>query len=102
MEVLKLWVVQGVQAFNLGLPILAEELNRKPASRRAKAQAAPVLIEGRFHRRTYEFEDSSLRNLSRTRRTEGGEEGSQSQSMLFLKSTMTWSIWSMRIRPRRG
>jgi hypothetical protein len=29
--------VQGVQAFNLGLPILTEELNRKPASRRAKA-----------------------------------------------------------------
>jgi alkylhydroperoxidase/carboxymuconolactone decarboxylase family protein YurZ len=37
MEVLKLCVVQGVQAFNLGLPILAEELKRKPASRKAKA-----------------------------------------------------------------
>ena len=29
MEVLKLCVVQGVQACNLGVPILAEELNRK-------------------------------------------------------------------------
>jgi alkylhydroperoxidase/carboxymuconolactone decarboxylase family protein YurZ len=28
MEVLKLCVIQGVQAFNLGLPILAEELER--------------------------------------------------------------------------
>jgi alkylhydroperoxidase/carboxymuconolactone decarboxylase family protein YurZ len=29
MEVLKLCVIQGVQAFNLGIPILAEELERK-------------------------------------------------------------------------
>jgi hypothetical protein len=28
MEVLKLCVVQGVQAFNLGIPILDEELKR--------------------------------------------------------------------------
>jgi len=34
MEVLKLCVVQGVQALNLGLPILAEELARLPARRR--------------------------------------------------------------------
>ena len=29
MEVLKLCVVEGVQVWNLGVPILAEELNRK-------------------------------------------------------------------------
>lgn len=32
MEVLKLCVVQGVQALNLGVPILAEELARQPAT----------------------------------------------------------------------
>lgn len=32
MEVLKLCVVQGVQALNLGVPILAEELARRPSS----------------------------------------------------------------------
>jgi alkylhydroperoxidase/carboxymuconolactone decarboxylase family protein YurZ len=32
MEVLKLCVVQGVQACNLGVPILAEELARKAAN----------------------------------------------------------------------
>jgi len=32
MEVLKLCVVQGVQACNLGVPILAEELARRPKS----------------------------------------------------------------------
>jgi alkylhydroperoxidase/carboxymuconolactone decarboxylase family protein YurZ len=32
MEVLKLCVINGVEAFNLGLPILAEELERKGAS----------------------------------------------------------------------
>jgi hypothetical protein len=37
MEVLKLCVVQGVQAFNLGLPILAEELERNSASQQASA-----------------------------------------------------------------
>lgn len=30
MEVLKLCVVQGVQACNRGVPILAEELNKRP------------------------------------------------------------------------
>ena len=34
MEVLKLCVVQGVQACNLGVPILAEELNRRSAKGR--------------------------------------------------------------------
>jgi alkylhydroperoxidase/carboxymuconolactone decarboxylase family protein YurZ len=34
MEVLKLCVVQGVQTFNLGLPILAEELERRTSSQR--------------------------------------------------------------------
>jgi alkylhydroperoxidase/carboxymuconolactone decarboxylase family protein YurZ len=33
MEVLKLCVVQGVQACNLGVPILAEELERAASSR---------------------------------------------------------------------
>jgi alkylhydroperoxidase/carboxymuconolactone decarboxylase family protein YurZ len=37
MEVLKLCVVQGVQACNLAVPILAEELERNPLSRKAKA-----------------------------------------------------------------
>ena len=37
MEVLKLCVVQGVQAFNLGVPILAEELERNSASQQASA-----------------------------------------------------------------
>ena len=32
MEALKLCVVQGVQALNLGVPILAEELARQPAT----------------------------------------------------------------------
>jgi hypothetical protein len=31
MEVLKLCVVQGVQACNLGIPILAEELGARPS-----------------------------------------------------------------------
>jgi alkylhydroperoxidase/carboxymuconolactone decarboxylase family protein YurZ len=35
MEVLKLCVVQGVQTFNLGLPILAEELERHSSSQKA-------------------------------------------------------------------
>jgi alkylhydroperoxidase/carboxymuconolactone decarboxylase family protein YurZ len=35
MEVLKLCVVQGVQTFNLGLPILAEELERHSSNQRA-------------------------------------------------------------------
>jgi hypothetical protein len=29
MEVLELWVAQGVQACNLGIPILAEELEKR-------------------------------------------------------------------------
>jgi AhpD family alkylhydroperoxidase len=37
MEVLKLGVVQGVQACNLGVTLLAEELERDPASRHAAA-----------------------------------------------------------------
>ena len=37
MEVLKLCVVQGVQACNLCVPILAEELERKAASQNARA-----------------------------------------------------------------
>jgi alkylhydroperoxidase/carboxymuconolactone decarboxylase family protein YurZ len=37
MEVLKLCVVQGVQACNIGVPILAEELERNAASQTAKA-----------------------------------------------------------------
>jgi alkylhydroperoxidase/carboxymuconolactone decarboxylase family protein YurZ len=37
MEVLKLCVVQGVQACNLAVPILAEELERNSSSRKAKA-----------------------------------------------------------------
>ncbi len=37
MEVLKLCVVQGVQACNLGVPILAEELERNAASQQARA-----------------------------------------------------------------
>ena len=37
MEVLKLCVVQGVEAVNLGVPILAEELSRRSASQGAKA-----------------------------------------------------------------
>jgi hypothetical protein len=32
MEVLKLWVAQGVQSLNLGVPILAEELARQSAA----------------------------------------------------------------------
>jgi alkylhydroperoxidase/carboxymuconolactone decarboxylase family protein YurZ len=36
-EVLKLCVIQGVQAMNLGVPILAEEIDRRPLSRKAKA-----------------------------------------------------------------
>jgi len=35
MEVLKLCVVQGVQTFNLGLPILAEELERRSSNQKA-------------------------------------------------------------------
>jgi alkylhydroperoxidase/carboxymuconolactone decarboxylase family protein YurZ len=35
MEVLKLCVVQGVQTFNLGLPILAEELERHSSNQKA-------------------------------------------------------------------
>jgi alkylhydroperoxidase/carboxymuconolactone decarboxylase family protein YurZ len=35
MEVLKLCVVQGVQTFNLGLPILAEELERNSSNQKA-------------------------------------------------------------------
>ena len=35
MEVLKLCVVQGVQTFNLGLPILAEELEHHSSSQKA-------------------------------------------------------------------
>ncbi len=35
MEVLKLCVVQGVQAVNLGIPILAEELERNTTSQKA-------------------------------------------------------------------
>ena len=34
MEVLKLCVVQGVEACNLGVPILAEELDRNLANRK--------------------------------------------------------------------
>ena len=34
MEVLKLCVVQGIQTFNLGLPILAEELERNTSSKK--------------------------------------------------------------------
>ena len=34
MEVLKLCVVQGVQTFNLGLPILAEELERNTSNKK--------------------------------------------------------------------
>ena len=34
MEVLKLCVVQGVQACNLGVPILAEELQRQGSGKR--------------------------------------------------------------------
>jgi alkylhydroperoxidase/carboxymuconolactone decarboxylase family protein YurZ len=37
MEVLKLCVVQGVQAFNLGVPILAEEFLRDSAKQKAGA-----------------------------------------------------------------
>jgi alkylhydroperoxidase/carboxymuconolactone decarboxylase family protein YurZ len=37
MEVLKLCVVQGVQACNLAVPILSEELERNSSSRKAKA-----------------------------------------------------------------
>jgi alkylhydroperoxidase/carboxymuconolactone decarboxylase family protein YurZ len=37
LEVLKLGVVQGVQACNLGVTLLAEELERDPASRHAAA-----------------------------------------------------------------
>jgi hypothetical protein len=37
MQVLKLGVVQGVQACNLGVAILAEELERNAVSQRAKA-----------------------------------------------------------------
>ena len=40
MEVLKLCVVQGVQACNLGVPILAEELARPIAS-----EPLPVMLE---------------------------------------------------------
>jgi alkylhydroperoxidase/carboxymuconolactone decarboxylase family protein YurZ len=40
MEVLKLCVVQGVQACNLGVPILAEELGR------SKSKAAQAEREG--------------------------------------------------------
>jgi hypothetical protein len=32
MEVLKLSVIQGVQACNMGVPILAEEIARDPSS----------------------------------------------------------------------
>jgi alkylhydroperoxidase/carboxymuconolactone decarboxylase family protein YurZ len=35
MEVLKLCVVQGVQSFNLGIPILAEELDRQSSMRKS-------------------------------------------------------------------
>jgi alkylhydroperoxidase/carboxymuconolactone decarboxylase family protein YurZ len=34
-EVLKLCVVQGVQSFNLGLPILGDELERHSSNQRA-------------------------------------------------------------------
>ena len=37
MEVLKLCVIQGVQSCNLGVPILAEELERSAASQNARA-----------------------------------------------------------------
>jgi hypothetical protein len=37
MEVLKLCVVQGVQACNLCVPILAEEMERKAASQNSRA-----------------------------------------------------------------
>jgi hypothetical protein len=37
MQVLKLGVVQGMQASTLGVPILAEELERNAASQRASA-----------------------------------------------------------------
>jgi hypothetical protein len=37
MEVLKLCVIQGVQAFNLGIPILAEELQRNSAKKKSVA-----------------------------------------------------------------
>jgi len=33
MEVLKLCVVQGVQAWNLGVPILAEDMENQPRSK---------------------------------------------------------------------
>jgi alkylhydroperoxidase/carboxymuconolactone decarboxylase family protein YurZ len=36
-EVLKLYVFQGVQACNLGVPILAEELERNSVSQKARA-----------------------------------------------------------------
>ncbi|MGH9481464.1 MAG: carboxymuconolactone decarboxylase family protein [Terriglobales bacterium] len=35
MEVLKLCVVQGIEAFNLGVPILAEELERRASKPKA-------------------------------------------------------------------
>jgi alkylhydroperoxidase/carboxymuconolactone decarboxylase family protein YurZ len=35
MEVLKLCVVQGIQSFNLGLPILGEELERHSSNQKA-------------------------------------------------------------------
>ena len=40
MEVLNLCFVQGVQTFNLGLPILAEELERQSSSQKAARQMA--------------------------------------------------------------
>jgi alkylhydroperoxidase/carboxymuconolactone decarboxylase family protein YurZ len=42
MEVLKLCVVQGVQSCNLGVPILAEELERAAAAGRSTAATAPT------------------------------------------------------------
>jgi len=45
-EVLKLWVAQGAQAINLGVPILEEELARaetKPSAQRLSGQESSRL-----------------------------------------------------------
>jgi alkylhydroperoxidase/carboxymuconolactone decarboxylase family protein YurZ len=45
MEVLKLCVVQGVQAFNLGIPILEEELERSQAQKKSPKSKASQEID---------------------------------------------------------
>ena len=47
MEVLKLCVVQGVQALNLGVPILAEELARTGAGSGKESPDGPTQVSAR-------------------------------------------------------